>query len=94
MGEWNEIVGSFLVGFGIRGVVWFIRRFFRSSSETDQRTKSVEKGIILILSLIAVAGGWFVYSRFEGIPLGGLALGLVLGIRVMINEAKGWTIKR
>ncbi len=87
MNQYN-ILGAFLVGFGIMGIVWIIRSFYKPRSNLAKKIGPALKGIIVIFSLIAMMGGWYIYSNFGRIPIGGLALGLLLGIRVLINEKK------
>ncbi len=89
----HNILGSFLVGFGIMGIVWILRSFFKHKSNQAKKIGPTVKWLIVLLSFSAMAGGWFIYSNFRKIPLGGLALGLLLGIRVLINETKGWKRK-
>ena len=84
-----NILGSFFIGFGIMGVVWFVRKLFKPRDiQTTTKIMTI-RWIILILSIIIIAGGWYIHSGFEMIPKGGLALGVILGIRVLINERTG-----
>ena len=83
------ILGSFLVGFGIMGIVWFVRKLFRPrTDETTAKTIRI-RWIIFASSLILCACGWYIYSGFGKMPLGGLFLGFILGIRALINEHTG-----
>jgi len=91
--NYQNILGSFLVGFGIMGIVWILRSFFRPKTNQSEKFGLAIKWLIVFLSLIAMTGGWYIYSSLGKIPVGGLALGLVLGVRVLINEATGWKKK-
>jgi hypothetical protein len=84
-----KYIGIFLLGLGMMGIVWFFRQLFKP--KIIQRANKIIslKWILLVLSLISSAGGWYVYSGFGKIPVGGVALGVILGIRVLINEHTG-----
>jgi hypothetical protein len=83
------VLGAFLVGFGIMGVTWFIRKLFKPKGIQITKKALATRWVVLILGLIFVVSGWHFYSGFGKIPYGGLFLGLVLGIRVLINEHTG-----
>lgn len=68
------------------GFVWVWRRFYRPKTAQSKKMEHAFKWTVGILSLSAIPVGWYIYSRFEKIPLAGLALGLILGLRVILNE--------
>jgi hypothetical protein len=53
-----EILGSVLVGFGIMGLVWYVRKFFRPNNKRPTSKTVGIRWIVLILSLICVPVGW------------------------------------
>jgi len=84
-----NILSALLVGFGIMGIVWFFVNVYKAKVNQTKANKKLIMWIIAALSLITVAGGWYIYSSFGRFSVGGLALGFVLGIRVILNETLG-----
>jgi cytochrome bd-type quinol oxidase subunit 1 len=84
-----NILCAFLVGFGMMGVVWFFVNVYKARVNQVNAYKKLIMWIVAVLGLITIAGGWYIYSSFGRLPVGGLALGFVLGIRVILNETSG-----
>jgi len=84
-----NILSVFLVGFGMMGVAWFFVNVYKARVNQVNAYKKPIRWIVVALSLVIIAGGWYIYSSFERLPVGGLALGFVLGIRVILNETSG-----
>lgn len=85
----SSILSAFLVGFGMMGVVWFFVNVYKARVKQLNAYKELIRWTVVVLSLITIAGGWYMYSSFGRLPIGGLALGFVLGIRVILNETSG-----
>lgn len=83
------ILSAFLVGFGMVGVVWFFVNIYKARVKQVKAYKELIRWVVVVLSLVTIAGGWYMYSNFGKLPVGGLALGFVLGIRVILNETSG-----
>ncbi len=71
------------------GLVWIVRKFFKPRSVQTTAKALAIRWFVFILGLIFIAGGWYIHSGFGEIPMGGLALGLIFGIRALINEHTG-----
>lgn len=84
-----NILSAFLMGFGMMGVAWFLVNVYKTRVNQVNAYKKPIRWIVVALSLAIIAGGWYIYSNFGRLPVGGLALGFVLGIRVIINEISG-----
>lgn len=84
-----NILSALLMGFGIMGIIWFFVNVYKARVNQVNANKKLIMWIVAVLSLIIVAGGWYIYSSFGRLPVGGLALGFVLGIRVILNETSG-----
>lgn len=88
-----NLLGAFLIGFGIMGMVWFVRKLFRRRTPQTTAKEIRIRWIILIVSLFFFAGGWYIHLYIQSgnsrIPLAGLVLGFILGIRALINEHTG-----
>ncbi len=84
-----NILSALLMGFGMMGIVWFFVNVYKARVNQVNAKKKLTMWIVAALSLIIVVGGWYIYSSFGRLPVGGLALGFVLGIRVIINETSG-----
>jgi len=84
-----NILSALLMGFGIMGIVWFFMNVYKARVNQVNANKKLFRWIVAALSLIIVVGGWYIYSNFGKLPVGGLALGFVLGIRVILNETWG-----
>jgi hypothetical protein len=84
-----KILSVFLFGLGIMGIVWFVRTFLRKSTIGPIAENPLFRWIICIVCVAFLLGGWSLYSSFGKIPIGGVALGAILGIRVLINEHTG-----
>ena len=68
------------------GVAWFFVNVYKARANQVNAYKRPIRWIVVALSLVIIAGGWYIYSSFGRLPVGGLALGFVLGIRVILNE--------
>lgn len=84
-----NILSALLMGFGMMGIVWFFVNVYKARVNQVNANKKLIMGIVAALSLILVAGGWYIYSSFGRLSVGGLALGFTLGIRVILNETWG-----
>ena len=84
-----NILSAFLMGFGMMGVVWFFVNVYKARVNQVNANKKLIMWIVVALSLIIIARGWYMYSSFGRLPVGGLALGFVLGIRAILNETSG-----
>lgn len=84
-----SIISAFLVGFGLMGIVWFFVNVYKARIKQLNAYKELIRWIVAALSLVIIAGGWYIYSSFGRLPVGGLVLGFVLGIRVILNETSG-----
>lgn len=74
-------VGSILFALGVAGLVWWIRNLFRG--RTMQAMGFSKRPFLnLIIFIILVIAGLWIYSDFKLMPLIGLVVGILFGLYI------------
>jgi hypothetical protein len=72
-------VGSILFALGVAGLIWWVRNLFRGRT-MQAMGFSRHLFLNLIIIVILVIAGLWIYSDFKLIPLIGLIVGILLGL--------------
>lgn len=76
----RSILGSMLFAIGVSGFIWFLRNLLRRRINQARMYRGMNKYIVILICLVFLIGGWYLYSSLSIFPLVGFAIGLILGI--------------
>jgi hypothetical protein len=74
-------VGSILFALGVAGLIWWIRNLLRGRT-MQAMGFSKSPFLNLIIFVILVIAGLWIYSDFKLIPLIGLVVGILFGLYI------------
>jgi len=78
----RSIIGSFLFGLGVMGIVWFFRNLMIPRVKKAMFYLKTKEWIIIVWNIIFIVGGMYIYSDFERLPLVALVVGLLAGLYI------------